>query len=692
MSTCECIKHYKITGTIGRGATGVVYRAIDSHSGFAVAVKTIQLDLFSVLEKAEMIARLTREANIGMCLDHPGIVKVLDFFTIEDRAALVMELVEGEDLARYTRGVELGWQDAIAFTRQLLGALAYVHRRGVIHRDVKPANVILPQCGTRGIKLTDFGIARMTSSTLTCQGDIVGTPAYMAPEQLQGAKIDKRTDIFSVGATLYALIAGRPPFQGSLASVMHQLIHASPEPLSLLRAGTPNRLDDVVSCAMAKDPATRFATAEDFVAALDETFSEATARSFSLWSNDQTIVLPRAGQRRDAAQVLEQLEHLLDTAVSERVTDSLLAKARELAGALKAMPLIPAVRLDTIDICVHRGLVPLANIALKVAPIPGVRPMPGRQDFVGITTLIGICRGLLLHLDTSIDSSVETLATALEEAVASFASSMAEQLASEDNPDITKLSASFMRMDVLRFGLEVLGSKRKEQSVLAIESLLVNQAMARVNATFRRYAQTNDMFARYEVAVFLTDIEELLTLAERLVSHSTEVENGFHAVGRQTLFEFLRNADALAQSIVDELISDAIGVGDKVPVFASRIKLLGAIYIFASRFGESSSRSELRSLGARLYSLTEKLAGEISSRLKDALVRGELIAVRAYVDNITALHELAGEVGWQELSRRLLSELRNHIVEDPALRNLFISDQRGRPIYTSAPGNRSGCR
>jgi serine/threonine-protein kinase len=675
----KCIKHYRITGTIGRGATGVVHRAIDGRSGFAVAIKTIELDLFSEQEKAQMIARFAREAEIGMRLDHPGIVKVLDFFTIEDRAALVMELIEGDDLARYTRGVGLGWQDAIAFTRQLLEALAYVHRRGVVHRDVKPAN-ILSQSGTSEIKLTDFGIARMPSSTLTCQGDVIGTPAYMAPEQLQGAMIDKRTDIFSVGATLYALIAGRPPFQGSLATVMHQLIYASPEPLSLLRAGTPNRLDDVVRCAMAKDPATRFATAEDFVAALDETFSIATVGSFSSSLSDQTIVMPRVGQPRDAAQILEELRHLLDSAVSERVTDSLSAKVRELADALRARSLIPSMRSTAIDICVQRGLVPLGHIALEIAPIPGVRRISGREDFIGITALMGICRGLLLDLDGSIDPSVERLATALEEAVASFASSMAQQLASEDNPDIAGISASFMRMDVLRFGLEMLGSKRREQSILAIESLLVNQVMARVNATFRRYAQTNDMFARYEVAVFLTEIEELLVLAERLVSHSPEAENALHAVGRQTLAELLRNAAALAQSIVDELIRDVLGTGDEVSVFASRIKLLGAIYIFASRFREPNSRSELQGLAARLYSLTEKLAGEIISRLKDALVRGELTAVRAYVDNITALHELAGEVGWQELGRRLLSELRNHIVGDPALHDLFISGQRGQPV------------
>lgn len=674
MPELDKIGNYRIDGMLGRGAIGVVYRAIDHRSGRVVALKTIHLDLFSDEERNPIVARLEREADIGMRLDHPGVVKVLDFEKTDDIAALVMELVEGENLAQHSSGAGLEWRAAVTYARQLLIALAYVHNRGVIHRDVKPANIISPRAGTGSIKLTDFGIAHIAISTLTCAGDVVGTPAYMPPEQLQGQTIDQRADIFSAGATLYALVAGRPPFSGPLASVMQQLLYQPAAPLSSIRSGIPDRLDGVVSRAMAKDPAARFASACEFISALDEAVRPAPdARHFVQISSDDTVVLAsRTTKASGITEALETLATLLDAAASAPVTEKRLSEARSLCAALADSPLNSSERSRAIDICVTRGLAPLADIALEAAPLPHRRGASPREDFIAITTLMGICRRLLLDLGANVDPSAQQLAARLQEAVASFASSLSENLAAEDNPDVAAISANFMRLDVLELGLEMLGADEERQSLAATEALLVNQVMARINATFRRYSQTRDMFARFELAVFLTEIEELIVFAERLVDRSTDVASAFQAMGRQTLTEFVRHAGILAQATIDELLQELTAIERRIPAFGGRIKQLGLIYIFATRFDEPAIRAPLHDLSTKLYRLMEKLAGEVVSRLRAALVLNQVSEIRDHVEQIAAMHELAREVGWDELGGRLLAELRNHVVADPSLRNLFL--------------------
>lgn len=675
MPELDRIGSYRLDGRLGRGATGLVYRAQDDRSGRTFAVKAIRLDLFSEQERAPIVARLRREAEIGMRLDHRNVVKVFDFLTVHDIAALVMELVEGDNLARYTSGNPMEWRIAVGVARQLLLALAYVHRCGVIHRDVKPANMIFLQNGMSEIKLMDFGVAHISVSTLTCTGDIIGTPAYMSPEQLQGNGIDTRTDIFSVGATLYALLAGRPPFSGSVASVMQQLLYSQPEPLSSLDKGIPRGLETIVGRAMAKDPAARFGSAEEFIAALDETVPTVESGQRVVGAaGDETVVLSQANMTRNATRAVDELADLLESAVLERVTEQLLSRARKLCSAIADAPLSPSVRARGADVCTNRGLAPLAKIASECAPLPGVRQASSREDFVAIATLMGICRELLGSFGADADSAVRELAATLQENVAIFASSLAENLAGDDNPDLANISANLMRIDVIELGLKMLGADEEERSLASTEVLLVNQVMARINATFRRYSQTGDMFAHYEVAVFLTEIEEMIVLAERLVAPLEGMPSAFDAIGRQTLIEFVRNAEVLAQSTVNELLRELRTGGARIPTFASRIKQLGLIYIFATRLDEAASRTPLLELSARLYSLMEELAGEIVARLKAALTHNELLAVRARMEQISALHELAGEVGWEELGRRLLAELRNHVIADPSLRNLFVSN------------------
>ena len=666
---------FQIESVIGRGAMGMVYRARDGRDGRMVALKTIRTDLFSDEERPGAIARLRREAEIGIRLDHPAIVKVFDFLALGDTAVLAMELVDGEDLARFTGGRGMEWPAAIAVVRRLLEALAYVHAHAIVHRDVKPSNIIsLKADADHAIKLMDFGVAHVSSSAMTQAGDIVGTPAYMSPEQLQGFGVDARSDVFAAGATLYALLAGRPPFSGSLASVMHQLLYVRPEPLSAVRAEVPRPIDLMVARAMEKEPDARYASAGEFLAALDEATRLARSGPTSVTvSDDATLVSTRDKRSGDVSSLAEGLSELLNTALRTRTTEKLLDAMRQLSAQIVAIPLAAEQRARIVHLCLQSGLVPLADVAIASAPIPGVRLPSTRPDFMALLTLMDICRRLIGHLDPKVEANVpiKRVAMQLQQAASGFATSLSQMLSGEDSPDIAGISANFMRLDVLELGLEVLGAEEERRSLAATEAILVNQVMTKVNATIRAYTQTGDMLARFGVASLLAEIEELIVFAERLVERPTGIADAFEAVGRQTLAEFIRHAGTLAQMTVDELSSEAAAMMPDTRAFAGRIKQVGFIYLFATRVNDDGCRPLLRELSEHVHGLMKRMASETISRLKAALTTGETARIQAAAAQLTALHDLLQQLGWHELGRQLLAELRNRIVSEPSLRALF---------------------
>jgi serine/threonine-protein kinase len=248
---------------------GVVYEGFDPTLGRRVAVKTI---LKSVAIDAETAAaysaRFVREAQAVARLSHPHIVQVHDFGEQDEVAYLVMEFIEGRDLRSFFEAREkFQLADAVRVMAELLDALDFAHERGVIHRDVKPANVLLDP--RRRVKLADFGVARVQEGERSSAGTMVGTPAFMSPEQIKGAKIDGRTDIFSAGTILYQLLTGEHPFTGEGAwTVAKKIVEEDPPPPSRVVASVSPAFDAVVKKALAKEPAQRFATAREFAAAL----------------------------------------------------------------------------------------------------------------------------------------------------------------------------------------------------------------------------------------------------------------------------------------------------------------------------------------------------------------------------------------------------------------------------------------
>ena len=271
---------YEISGIIGKGAMGVVYKGFDPHILRPVALKTIRKDLLAG-DIENLHARFENEAIAAGRLSHPAIVAVYEYGEEGDIAYIAMEYVEGHNLEEYfSRGIQFSHQDTLSIMVQLLDAIGHAHEQGVVHRDIKPANIILTPAGR--VKVTDFGIAHIQSSHLTQVGMIMGTPYYMAPEQYMGLRVDGRADIYSAGVVLFCLLTGKKPFEGSREQLAYSVSHLPAPRASHAAPGlAPPAFDDMVEKALSKKPEDRYPTAQAFKEALLEAFSAPVSATIS---------------------------------------------------------------------------------------------------------------------------------------------------------------------------------------------------------------------------------------------------------------------------------------------------------------------------------------------------------------------------------------------------------------------------
>lgn len=266
----ETLGPYRIERLLGRGSMGMVFLGREPESGAEVAIKTMALaHEFDPEQLDEARARFFREAETAARLHHSGIVSVIGSGEDHDLAWIAMEFLRGEPLARWTeKNSLLPLPEALSVVRQTALALDHAHKHQVVHRDIKPANILYDRESGKA-KVTDFGVARLTDSCRTRTGLVLGTPAFMSPEQLAGKHVDSRSDIFSLGVMLYQLVTGQLPFRGgSLGELMHAIVHKAPDDPRLLNPRLPAALSAIVMKALQKDVAARFQTGAQMALAL----------------------------------------------------------------------------------------------------------------------------------------------------------------------------------------------------------------------------------------------------------------------------------------------------------------------------------------------------------------------------------------------------------------------------------------
>lgn len=279
VSLPERLGRYRVEAELGHGAMGRVYLAHDPEIGRKVALKTIHApEGLSPKERDEALLRFQREVRAAGSLSHPNIVTIYDLG--RDPAAgtfIAMEYVQGESLAEFTRpGHLLPPRTVASVACQAADALSYAHRQGIVHRDIKPANLILVNKTT--IKIADFGLAKPVGASLTSDGTLLGTPYYMAPEQVRGGKVDGRSDLFGLAVVVYELLTGKQPFRGdSISTVIYRIMHEPPVEPDLSRLEFPDQVKAFLARALAKAPEERFQSGDEFARALREAFTRPPA-------------------------------------------------------------------------------------------------------------------------------------------------------------------------------------------------------------------------------------------------------------------------------------------------------------------------------------------------------------------------------------------------------------------------------
>lgn len=295
----EAIGKYKITGELGKGAMGIVYKALDPDINREVAIKLIRSDTaYEDSEKEEAHRRFIREAQSAGNLDHPNIITIYEVGKEDNQTYIVMQYVVGESLKEaISAGKRYSPAEVIDLMSCLCDALEFAHQNKIVHRDIKPGNILLDKQGRP--YLVDFGVARMEMSTMTQSGTIVGTPSYMSPEQIQGARVDARADIFSLGVIIYEMLTGKRPFEGDhITTIVYKIMNEEPANIREMKRDLPEGFENIIQKALAKDPNNRYQSCKELASDLKNVgvWSERTISSGL--QRSEVLGLQKKGKKR----------------------------------------------------------------------------------------------------------------------------------------------------------------------------------------------------------------------------------------------------------------------------------------------------------------------------------------------------------------------------------------------------------
>jgi len=370
------IGRYELTGKIGSGSMGAIYRGLDPVIGRQVAIKIIRTSLLDTDQKNEYLVRFQQEVRAaGRCI-HSGIVTIYDYGEWQGNPFIVMEYLEGQVLQHLFAKGPLPVQQAVDFALQLLDALSHAHAQGVVHRDIKPANIILGS-GSQ-LKITDFGVAHIDTGSMTNIGTLLGTPGYMAPEQANGEHVDHRADLFSVGVVLFRMLTGKSPYgEDSFAAVLQKVANSQPIDVSAVDEISP-LLASVVAVALQKDVSHRFQSTEEFAHSLRSAMTSngpADAADFSIapenitaasWTTSaQSEVI--AMQEELTRAFLSEMRPLLISAIGP-IADHVIARAKK--SCVTPSDLKNALEVHFVGAADEQALRKAASKALDKASTP----------------------------------------------------------------------------------------------------------------------------------------------------------------------------------------------------------------------------------------------------------------------------------------------------------------------------------
>ncbi len=661
---------YRVEGVLGQGAMSVVYRATDGRDGRPVALKLLRGELLAAAERNAVLTRFAREAQIGLKLDHPNIVRVHDYGTLDAAQGgapyLAMELIRGRELKQYLEADRpLSIQQGGTLMAAVLDALAFAHARNIIHRDIKPANIVVEDDLTP--KLADFGIAQISSSDLTQAGDLLGTPAYMAPEVLRGEKADPRSDLFSAGVVLYYLLAQRRPFSGSVATVMQQILFVEPPPPSHANPDLPSPFDSLILKALAKTPADRFASAGEFADALRRALAiagtmqaPAPSAELTLFGTEPPDIAPPLDRNALLAALETALRAIPGQPIDARRLDELLGMLADWqAGGEQATSTGELQRWQSL--LLGAGIEPLTELIVAAAPAPRAAPASQRRDWMPLVRLFAALNRALAGTPAADRArmSAARIAFDLSGRFFLYSGELNRVLMDGDNPDIQMLSLDFLRLELLQHALEELGAEAELAQSRSAMLMFAVQVIRKVTQILRACTDGNDGLARFGVAIILANIEELIVMAQRLFETGGQATGG---LPQDAVAEFIAAAGRFASLSVEELrgevaqanmVGGNLAGGGSADSFAARLRGVGQLYLFATRLTAPDCAPMMHSLSTMLYGLVAGLTADLGNApVSDTGARARLVA----------LADMASGLGWSEVERIALTALRRWAV------------------------------